>query len=856
LVTFHIGAASAQEEEVLEEIIVTGTRSLNRTVANSPVPVDVFKGEEFRNMGTADMDDMLRTLVPAYNVERYPVGAERSLIRPATLRGLPPENTLILINGKRRHRSGALSGGTQGPDISAIPAIAFERVEVLRDAASAQYGSDAIAGVINFIAREDSDGIAVSAQFGEYYEGDGQSAQIAANVGFPLTGNGFVNLSLEYAKVDSAERNEQRFDAQALQDAGASGVPDPAQRFGQPAIDSDWKFFVNSAVDVGNDSEIYAFGNYSSREVTTTFFWRGPNAFSPNVYHDSRAFSGDRLVLDVTPDGTGNCPQAGTPEAIGVPFVFPTPEEIAAEEAVVAQLIANPNCWAATELYPVGFRPSFGAEIEDYSAVVGFRGEKDSGFRYDFSASYGVSNPDYWVFDTLNPSLGPDTPTSFDPGANQQTETNLNADFAWLIDVSGFAAPLNLATGLEWRDESFEVLAGETASWLQGPYWDQGAAVGSAGYGGFPPEQANKWSRANWAAFVDLEADITESFLLGVAVRYEDFEDFGSTTNYKIALRYAINEVFAVRASHSTGFRAPTPGQANLTRAENRPFEVEDGIFQLAQGGLIPPTDPIAMYFGGEALEPEESTNYSAGFSLEPLNRLTITADYFHIDVENRIGESPNFRLTPEDVEELVDRGVPGASTFSFINFYTNGVETTTKGFDVVATYSIDWAGGDSDLSVAWNQTDTEVVSEKIPSRNFRLDLGNRPRNRGILTIRHTLNNWRFLLRASYYDEWADARAQTLPETAPLVCSHPSDPPTFPESTDPCFDSSWVLDAEVAYTWSDRYTLVIGADNVLDEYPQQDPNILSPFSTGRLYPPSSPIGFTGGFWYVRLNAEF
>ena len=839
-----------EADELLDEIIVTGTRTLNRTVADSPVPVDVIQGDAFQNIGTGDADDILRTLVPAYNVERLPLNDEASLIRPATLRGLPADNTLILINGKRRHKAGRITGGgTQGVDVGAIPGLAIQRVEVLRDGASAQYGSDAIAGVINYITRDDSEGATIEVRTGAFYVGDGQANRITGNIGLPLTDAGFLNLSVEYGSVDSTSRSEQRSDAAVLQDLGVEGIPTPVQNYGQPLVDGELKFFASGAIEIGEDSELYAFGNFVDKDVEIEFFWRNPNALT-NTYTQGRPRN--RAVFDVTPDGTGNCPQAGGPNGIPVPDqLAPTQAEVDANAAALAALAADPNCWTVNEIYPSGFRPDYGADITDFSTVIGFRGQRDSGFRYDFSAAYGESDVDFRISNTLNPSLGPESPTSFDPGANVQSETNLNADFAWPVDVGLFDSPLNIGAGLEWREESFQTVAGEEASWIVGPLALQGASVGSNGYPGFSPSNAGTWDRANWAAYLDFEADITEDFLFGIAIRHEDFEDFGTTTNFKTALRYRFNDVFAIRGSYNTGFRAPTPGQSNSTVTQTRGFNG-----QFIQGGRIPPANPVAVFFGGQPLEPEESKNSSVGFSLEPLDNLTITADFFHIDVEGRIGTSRNFGISPQDVADLVAAGIPGATDFFFINYFTNGTDTVTEGFDVVASYNVDWGNaGSSNISLAWNQTDTEVVWQEIPRRNFKIELEERPLNRGILTINHNWRDFRFLLRASYYDEWADEDGFGLPETAPLNCADPSVGPPNPNGTDKCYGSSWMVDAEIAYTLRDRYTLIMGADNVFDEYPDEDLDYPG-FAGGGRYPRQSPIGYNGGFWYLRLRAEF
>jgi len=839
--------ASAQQgaNESIEEIVVVGTRRLNRTVANSPVPVDVFKGADFENMGNSDMDDMLRTLVPSYNVERYPLNDESSLVRPATLRGLPADNTLILVNGKRRHRSAVIAssvGGSQGPDMSVLPAIAVQRVEVLRDGASAQYGSDAIAGVINYVLRENSEGITAEFRTGEFYAGDGRSRQIGFNIGLPLTEAGFVNLSLEYGDREATSRSEQRFDARALENLGAPGIPDPAQNYGQPLIDDEIKFFVNAAMNVGENSELYAFANVADRTVVSEFFWRNQNQLG-NIYTSGP----DRLVFDLTADDSGNCPLAGSANAIPHPDrFFPTQAEYDADLVALAALEADPDCWVVNEIYPNGYRPNFGAEIVDWSTVIGYRGERDSGFRYDASASYGVSDVKYLISNTLNASLGPTSPTSFRPGGAVQSAASVNFDMAWPVELGIFYSPLNIAAGVEWREESFETVAGGEASWSVGPLHLQGASIGSHGYPGYPPEQAGTWTRANTAIYLDLEADVTEKLLLGLAVRFEDFEDFGSTTNYKGTFRYSFNDVIAIRASASTGFRAPTPGQSNLTRTTTTGFNDE-----LVQGGQIPPTNPIALFYGGAALTPEEAENLSVGFSLQPLDNLTVTVDFFRIDLQDRISIGPNQALSAQDIADLIALGVPGASDFRFVNFFGNGMDTRTEGVDIVASYNIDWeTGGDTDLTLAWNNTKTRVVSVENPSRRSIVSLEGRPRNRGILTANHSWNNVRFLARASYYDSWVAADFNG--DSFEPICT---DERRNPTGTDECYASTWMIDVEAAYTFNERYTIVAGADNVFDKYPETDYDYPD-FSFGVVYPRASPLGYHGGFWYLRLRAEF
>lgn len=831
---------------ILEEIIVTGTRRLDRTVTDSSIPIDVFRGEKLRNMGTGDMDDILRTLIPSYVVRRFPINDEASLVRPATLRRMPPDYTLILLNGKRRHRSGVIVGPTHGPDVAAIPAIAIERLEFLRDGAAAQYGSDAIAGVLNFITRTDSEGFTAEVETGQFYAGDGRANKFSGIAGFPLAENGFLNLSLEYGNQDYTSRSIQRPDAAALEAVGASGILNPAQLWGQPKIDPEVKFFVNSAIRFGENVELYGFGNFSERDVELEFNWRNPNGEGGIFTIEPESDVFERLVFDLTSDASGNCPQAGTPNAIPEPPEFPTQSEYDADVLALQAVATDPNCWVVNELYPAGYKPFYGAKMSDASAMLGVRGELDNGLLYDVSLAYGTNGADYTIRDTINASLGPSSPTTMNPGETIQADTNFNVDVVLPVDVEAFHSALNVAAGFEGREESFETKAGEQASWFAGPLAAQGASIGSNGFPGYSPDQAGKWDRSNIALYLDLEADLTESFTLGLAGRYEDFEDFGSTSNYKVSFRYRFNDVFGIRGAASTGFKAPTPGLSNQTKVSTVFIQGE-----LFQEGRIPPTNPVAVFYGGKPLEPEDTENLSIGLTFNPLENLTITADYFRIDIENGIslGAVP---ITDEDRQELIDQGVPGATDFSFISFFGNDITAETWGYEIVASYAVEWQKvGSTEFSLAFNDTQTEVSFAGITANRQGLIAEEHDvRYRGIFTVSHHWNDFRLQLRASYYDGWAIADL----DTGPLypVCS---DERPAPVGADGCYGDTWLFDIEAAYTLVDRVTIVVGADNVFNEFP--DTHFLYPdFSNGRVYPDSSPFGFNGGFWYVRLRAEF
>ncbi len=834
--------AQEQSDEAIEMIVVTGTRRLDRTVTESSVPIDVFRGEKLRNMGTGDMDDILRTLIPSYVVRRFPINDEASLVRPATLRRMPSDYTLILLNGKRRHRSGVITGPTHGPDVAAIPAIAIERLEFLRDGAAAQYGSDAIAGVLNFITRTDNDGFIAEIETGQFYTGDGQANKFSGNAGFSLAEDGFLNLSLEYGDQDFTSRSIQRPDAAALEAVGAPGILNPAQLWGQPKVDDEVKFLVNSAIDLRENVELYGFGNYSERDVELEFNWRNPNR-QGGIFTSGP----ERLVFDLTSDGSGNCPQAGTPNAIPRPPSEPTQAEYDADVLALEAVAADPNCWVVNELYPAGYKPFYGATMTDASAVLGVRGDLDNGLSWDVSLAYGTNGADYTIRDTINASLGPSSPTTMNPGETIQADTNFNVDVVLPVDIEAFHSSLNLAAGFEWREESFEIKAGEQASWIPGPLASQGASIGSHGFPGYSPDHAGKWDRSNIALYLDLEADLTEKFTLGLAGRYEDFEDFGSTSNYKLSFRYRFNDLLGIRGAASTGFKAPTPGLSNLTKLST--FGIQGELFQV---GLIPPTNPVAVFYGGKPLESEDTENLSIGLTFNPLENLTVSVDYFRIEVENGISTIGGIPITPEDRQDLIDQGVPGATDFAFIDFYGNDITAEIWGWDLVASYAVDWqSAGSTEFNLAFSDTQTEIsLAGEIPNRRGIIREEHDVRYRGIFSVSHFWNDLRIQLRASYYDGWAEA---DLPFGPPEpVCS---DERPIPFGADGCYGDTWLFDVEVAYTFRDRFTVTIGADNVFDDYPDTDA-LYPDFSNGRIYPNSSPFGFNGGFWYVRLRAEF
>ncbi len=822
-------AADDSGSDELEEVITTGTRAKERSVTESPAPIDVIGGENFTNQGDSDLSNLIRNVVPSYNVNMQPISDAATIVRPANLRGLAPDHTLVLVNGKRRHRAAVIAwlgngvgDGAQGPDLSLIPAIAIKQVEVLRDGASSQYGSDAIAGVMNFILKDDAEGSSVEARYGEFTEGDGTIYSIAGNIGLPFSDDGFANLSFEYGEADATDRSVQRNDAAALIAAGNTAVANPAQIWGSPEIQDDFKAFANVGLDLGDGKEFYAHGSYATKTVDGGFYFRNPNTRGA-VFSDD---GGDTLLIGdlfaagvVADDGQGPCPLVDVDNDPMSP-TFNQPDADA-----LAEVFAREQCFSFQEVFPGGFTPRFGGDVTDLSASAGVRGEMGNGLRYDFSLGAGRSEVDFFIRNTVNASLGPATPTAFDPGAYIQLENAVNLDFGYSPSDA-----TNVAFGGEYRRESFEVRVGQEESFKVGPLAGQGFSAASNGFPGFSNLAGGTFSRENIAAYVDGEWEPNDQVLVGAAVRWEDFQDFGSTVNWKVAGNWRATDTFGLRATASTGFRAPTPGQSN---AFNVSTEFDTALNDLVNNGTVPSTNPIAVLRGGKPLQPEESTNYTFGVFFN-VGALDVTVDYFQIEVDDRLNLTGLFTLTQAEKDALTAQGVAGANSLRNFRFFTNDFDTETKGFDVVATYPFEWGNGiNTDVSFSFNKTDTEVTRAgpnitNEPVRITELEDG-LPETRWNLSANTFYNQWRFLGRLSSYDDWFDSEdART-------------------------YSGKSVVDVEGAYSFNDAWTAIVGVQNVFDETPDENPGAAD--GVGNRYSQFSPFGFNGAFWYLRLKYE-
>jgi iron complex outermembrane receptor protein len=909
LTGFSAAAQAQGSDEEIEEIVVSGLRGKPRSAVDSAVPVDTFDASQIQAVAATDTQDILQTLVPSYNVGRQPISDGATFIRPAELRGLPSHHTLVLINGKRRHRASLVSiggSGTQGPDVATIPATAIQSVEVLRDGASSQYGSDAIAGVINFNLKQNSEGFDVSLQSGQFFEGDGTDWTIQGNLGLPLTQNGFLSISAELTEADFTERaeayceswfcvdrNNPRFGgSNVVSRAFAAGDPtllsvgaeadsghvlsaediayitpfvqaypdgtnnphnasvagENTMPWGQPNTEAA-RVFYNAGIELGNGSEIYSFGNYSNSKGDGSFFYRYP-------------FNG---TIELLRNADGS-------------LYFPM------------------------EKFTGGFTPRFEGEVEDIGIAGGWRGTTANNFSYDASIRYGSNEVDYRLFNTVNPSYGIDSPTDFKPGRLQNEELQVQLDLSNEFDL-GWESPLVFAYGLSYMDETYNVhQSSDVASYAPGPHavadpygfcardangdftgapttvagtgeftqslGGQAAVagntiagldcsntgdpvfnvvgVGSNGFPGYSPEFSEEYNRDSYAVYGDLSADITESFFLQAAVRFEDYSDFGNETVGKIAARWRLTDAFALRGSVGTGFRAPTPGQQGTTNVSTR---LPNG-FPVATG-LFPPGGTVAQALGANALRPETSTSYTLGATFEG-ERLSVTVDFYNIDIDDRfnaistrdVSTDPTSGEAYDNYIALRDAGVVGAESIGGVNYFQNAFDSRTRGVDVVASFPFEMGSSDATLQFAMNYNENEFRSDPSDFLNIeeQLDFENAdPNLRFNASWFQNIGNFSIMGRVRYFGE-----STNYDQSSGVIVGQQD------------FDATFFVDLEGSYRLGENWTFTLGAFNVFDEYPDQLDRVASDNDQccGRTYSSASIVPWQGGYYYGRIQVGF
>ena len=766
-----------------QTVIVTGTREKSRTKFDSLTPIDVVSGKAIQDGASSELADNLAQVIPSFNVHKLPSSDGLQFIRPAHLRGLSSDQTLVLINGKRFHRSSFLGQrGAQGPDLSKIASFGVGRIEVLRDGASAQYGSDAIAGVIN-VQLDNKTGFSSYIQGSQYFEGDGDTTRVGVKGGVEIGQGGYLNGVMEYGKAAMTSRTNQRADAIAFEAANPGiKLPNPVQHWGSPDTEN-YNYAINFAYPIANNGEFYGFSTFANGKGINDINWRIPSATSnASVYKTVAAFPG----------------------------------------------------WNLLSVYPLGFTPREQAKYSDYQSVLGMKSSIGDNFNWDISVSDGQNKTDFYLYNSINASLGPSSPYNFFLGTQIQHETNLNADGVYKLNVSSLPEPVNIAFGLERRQEEYTVQQGDKASYEVGPGAQYGLAVGSNGFPVFSDLQAGNWKQISNAAYIDLESNLTKAWSIGAAARYEDFDTFGSTTNGKISSRYEIMPNLAVRASYSTGFRAPTVGQVNSLSTSQG---LDTTTLQLFTTGRIAPTNPIAIALGAKPLEPEKSKNLSAGVVWNTDIGLSGSIDAYRVDVDNRISSSSTIKLSDAQKAALVAQGLSGASTYTSIYWFTNDYDTRTEGVDVVTTYTNELFGGKFNLIGAYNYNKTSIRGGSLnasPTQK-RLFEENLPKNNATITANYSLGAFEYQLRGRYYGKWTDSSGNSTGDI-------------FQE-----FGAITFLDASVTYNINSKFSIKIAGENILDTYPDK---ALYQASRGIVYSRNAPYDSYGGQYYVRYNIKY
>jgi iron complex outermembrane receptor protein len=892
--------ASTADIDPSSVIIVTGTRRRDRTVADSAVPIDVIGADAIENSGQTETNKILNELVPSFNFPQPSIADGTDALRPATLRGLSPDQTLVLINGKRRHVSallninGTVGRGAAAVDLNLIPGLAISRIEVLRDGASSQYGSDAIAGVINVQLKSADNGGRASFTYGKYVTTlqdvaqitglqtnaagqpfsnpadtrvlaanssgerkarDGELVTIGANLGLPI-GAGFLNLTAEYRDRDPT--NRAGYDLRPNYNRPTAAF-DPREltfdrleyKYGD-ARSQDYNFFLNAGLPVSEGWELYGFGSYGKRNGLSAANYRQQLA-------GQTGSGANRDYATITP--------ATTP--------------------------SNANF---VPLTPNGFLPLIDTDLEDYSGTAGLRGELGS-WNADLSVGYGHNSFDYTVRNSLNTSFGTASQSTFDAGGLRYGQTVANLDLAREYEV-GFAKPLSVAVGVEHRNENFVIRPGDLQSYAAGPLFRPSVATtaanclvqvgvytaatgicsfpgrqapaGAQGFPGIPAVSATDASRHSYAGYVELDTDLFEGFTTTLAGRYEHFSDFGGTLNGKFAARYEPVTGYALRGSISNGFRAPSLHQQFFTTTSTNFINgLPVDISTLAVNS------PVARALGSTDLKPEKSLNLSVGATANPMRGLTFTIDYYQIKIDDRIVLTENLGAAGSGTSAInaAVKAVLDANGFQSVGaarFFINGLNTTTRGLDAVATYRTPPTPfGNWTLTAAYNRNKTKIDDRlntlgplaTIPGivlfgrvEGIRFTDG-QPRDKVVLSADGALGDFGLTVRTTRFGKVV-APGATAPVADPLSL-------TLFGPDDIMLRAKWITDLELRYKAFDRLELAVGADNVFDIYPDRSPFGARPaggqYPINQYYLPYSgfsPFGFNGRFLYARAAVSF
>jgi iron complex outermembrane recepter protein len=875
--------AIAQDGQDEDTITVIGSRVKGRTALDSNVPVDVIQSAELAATPSLNMKDAIAAVSPSYVVNRNAIGDGNSLIRTSSLRGLNNGEILTLLNGKRMHRNAIIhTAGWQSADVGSLSVNALKSISILRDGAAAQYGADAVAGVID-LTLDDSEGISAEAMFSQYYEGDGFAYNLASKAGISLADRGFLTVTAQYGKTDPTDRATVHLLAQDLVDKYAEqeangGVSPTGYVFNDPmelnpdtiapfGVNQETHFTVtwNSAMEIGENSEVYTFGNFSRKHHKEPFNYRaglplgyslagvGGNSGASRLVtygqadyeylYGASAFATNAYLLGLNPDGTPN-----------------------GEEAF--------NGYGT---HPNGYNPWFEMDSQDIGVYAGIRGGLDNGLEYDISGSVGTNRVDNTISDTHNPSLGgpelasggidyANVQTAFYIGSQINTERTLSADFNYTVDTDA-VENINVAFGAQYRTEQYKNVVGEKNAWFAGPLagpnlsgfaadnpglgleGGRGLNVGSDGFGGFSPDTFFDASRSNYAVYLDVDTDVSEDFNIAVAGRYEDFTDFGDTFSWKIATRYQIIEDrLAIRGAASTGFHAPTVAQINNTQVRTG-FRADGS---QTQTGTFTADSIPGTVFGIAQIKPELAKNLSAGFIFTPGDNTNITIDLFQVKLSDALAQTPDFDVVdyPNEFAAIAAAGFQGAATLTGVDFPSNQGARRTRGIEVVATHNVELEDSTLRLTIAYAHVKVKLTETTLSPRNQYNQENTTAPHRATLTAMWNKEEWSVMARARYIstrnlNAGLDDAGVFIGSNAPLSDYRIDKQP-----------SRVFFDLAITYDVNEQFSVTVGANNALNTFPLSQPGVVETSQKrGRQFL-SDGMDWQGGQYYAKITANF
>lgn len=780
--------ADADAVQTLDSVVVLGTHRSNVTDLGSSAPIDVISGEQLVATGAATLNEALFQRLPSFNFPQNQGATRGQDPKGASLRGLSPDQTLVLVNGKRRHASAVVSIssgvpylGAQPVDLGMIPVSAVETVEILRDGASAQYGSDAVAGVINVILKGRDQGGGLSAQIGQYGQGDGFTKTASGWYGLPLPGEGFVTLSFDALNAKPTDVGDPDIRQTYFDGDPREATADRDKRWGGAARNK-FNLGVNAEVGLNERWRLYGFGTYG---------------------YDS-------------------------------------------SENNVIPLLANSD-WNVRAIYPDGSIPRYRYKYHDFSATLGLRFQDEAIGDFDVSITHGRDRHHEQAFNTVNPTFGLASPTSFDVGELDNEQTDVVLDYVKDLAVGGLPNPLTVSAGLAYRHEKYEISPGDFYSWgdggqpiLDGPRAGRPAPIGAYQASGIQPLDAGRYTRHVEGAYIGLENQLTDKFQWGLAGRYERYSDFGSARTGKLSLRYDFTPRAALRFTVNNAYRAPTLGQIGTSWTTTTNVSGPGGQNLLTR--ILPVDDPAARALGADSLTPEKSLNYSLGLVLRPSDTSSITLDTYQIEIRDRVTLSSGIS-GPLAERILAEAGYP---QYSWAQFFINATQTRTRGVDAVARQRLTLSDtGQLELSAGYSYHDTEVT--KVDRSAFGFELVGRdqigflergyPRDKLVLAALYQPNDtWSLTLRETRYGSYA----LYSPSGAAF---------------DREFSPQWTTDLDVKYAFNPKFSVSVGASNLFDSRPERL-SLNQRMTPVQRYSFLAPSATEGSFYYLRANYEF